>query len=350
MSPTTTMRAVRIVSWGGGPQVVDVPVPEPGPGQVRVRVGGCGLCHSDLAMSDLTSDLGTALGWELPFTLGHETAGWVDAWGDGVTGYTEGDPVAVAAPASCGACRWCRRGQEAACPSGDAGRGYGRDGGLAEFVLVDDPRRALVPLGPLDPTTAGPLTDAAATSHHAVARVAPRVGDDSAVVVIGAGGLGGFVVQLMQHLTGARLVVIEPDEARRASAVDLGADAAVERTESVGEAIGDLPVDAVIDLVGTDDTIAAAASLLAPAGALALVGANGGRLRRPWFGTLPRDAEVFTFQGSDRADLDAVVALAAAGHLRLDVTAFPLDRALDAYQALREGTLVGRAVVQPERR
>lgn len=352
--PTSTdmMRAVRLVAWGQAPELVEVPRPEPGPGQVRVRVAGCGLCHSDLSMTAMPAEVADALSWHLPFTLGHETAGYVDAWGDGVTGFVEGEAVALASPASCGTCRWCRRGLENACPSGTTGRGYGRDGGLADFVLVDEPHRALFPLGTLDPTVAGPLTDAGATSHHAVARVAPRVGDDAAVVVLGAGGLGRFVIQLVRRLTGAHVVAVDIDEARRAEALELGAHAAVDNAgrgagRRVAEAAEGRPVDAVIDLVGTDETIALGASVLAPAGALALVGAGGGRLDRPWFGALPRDGEVFTFQGSDLGDVQAVLALAAAGDLAVDVVPFTLEQTLDAYRALEAGSLGGRAVVQP---
>ena len=349
---TDMMRAVRLVAWGQPPELVEIAKPEPGSGQVRVRVAGCGLCHSDLAMAAMPGELADALGWHLPFTLGHETAGYVDAWGSGVDGYVEGQPVAVAAPASCGTCRWCRRSLENACPSGTTGRGYGRDGGLADYLLVDEPDRVLIPLGGLDPRVAGPLTDAGATSHHAVARVAPRVGDDAAVVVIGAGGLGRFVVQLVRRLTDARVVAVDTDADRRNGAIDLGAHAAVDNNgrgagSRIAEATGGRPVDAVVDLVGTDATIGLAASVLAPAGALAVVGAAGGRLERPWFGGLPRDAEVFTFQGSDLADVRAVMALAAAGDLHLDVVPFTLEQTLDAYQALEAGTLAGRAVVQP---
>ncbi|MEO6629707.1 MAG: alcohol dehydrogenase catalytic domain-containing protein, partial [Aquihabitans sp.] len=95
---TRNMRAYRIEQWNEPARLVEVPVPEPGPGQVRVKVGGCGLCHSDLAMGQVDADLGVALGWSVPFTLGHETAGWIDALGAGVVGCAEGDPVALVSP------------------------------------------------------------------------------------------------------------------------------------------------------------------------------------------------------------------------------------------------------------
>lgn len=118
------MAAYRIPDWLEPASIVEVEVPVPGPGQVRVRGAwaGRGLCHSDLAMGLIPADLGAAMGWQVPFTLGHETAGWVDALGPGVVDLAGGKtPVAVASPASCGTCRWCR-GAENACPNGVVGR------------------------------------------------------------------------------------------------------------------------------------------------------------------------------------------------------------------------------------
>src|SRR5918998_3974569 len=160
------MRAYRMTSWGSEPHLVDVPVPEPGPGQILIRVAGCGLCHSDFTMRRMPEPAGRALGWTMPYTMGHETAGWIASPTDG---FTLGQPVALASPNSCGSCSYCTSGRDNCCPAGLCGRGFGRDGGLAEYVLVDDPR-ALLPLGSLDPSTAGPLTDAGATAYHAVCR------------------------------------------------------------------------------------------------------------------------------------------------------------------------------------
>lgn len=349
------MRAFRLTAWETPASLVAAPVPEPGPGQVRVRVAGCGLCHSDLAMMAMPGAMGEALGWQIPFTLGHETAGWIEATGPGVDlppGLALGDAVALVSPSSCGTCRWCLAGRENACPNGLVGRGYGRDGGLAELVVVDDVR-SLVALGGLDPAVAGPLTDAGATSHHAVARALPRVRADGTVVVIGAGGLGAFVLQILRaRRPAARLVAVDPDPARRAVALACGADVALDGVgETTGRELRGLlgadGADAALDLVGTDDTIRTAVRTVGPGGAVGVVGAAGGTLRRPWYGTLPRDGEVFTFQGSDLADVAEVVALAGAGQVRVDVVPYALDDVVDAYAALEAGGLPGRIVVRP---
>ena len=340
------MRAYRMIDWARPPALVDVEVPEPGPGQVLIRVAGNGLCHSDLTMMEIPAEIGPLLDWRMPFTLGHETAGWVERTGTGVDGVSTGDAVLVVSPASCGRCRYCGRGDDSMCDASLAGRGYGRDGGLADYVLVDDVR-ALVALGDLDPVTAAPLADAGATTHHAVARTLPRLGPDSTAAVIGAGGLGAFAIQILRALSPARVVAIDPDPVRRTVAADLGAHDTLDSVTALGPHLAGDPADVVIDLVGTDETIAAGLAALRRGGAFALIGTAGGTLRRPWYGTLPREAEIFTFQGSGIADAHAVVALARAGLVRSPVERFPLDRVADAYEALRSGSRQGRIVVTP---
>ena len=145
------MRAFQLVEWQQPPVLRDVPVPEPGPGEVLVKVGGAGACHSDLHVMSWPAGV---LPYELPFTLGHENAGWIEALGAGVKGWEVGDAVAVYGPWGCGRCRPCRTGLETLCERaaqlGAAGGGLGRDGGMAEYMLVPD-QRLLVALGELDP-------------------------------------------------------------------------------------------------------------------------------------------------------------------------------------------------------
>ncbi|MDQ3147260.1 MAG: alcohol dehydrogenase catalytic domain-containing protein, partial [Actinomycetota bacterium] len=164
------MTAYRMTGWEQPPEAVAVAVPRPGPGELLVKVAGNGLCHSDIAMPKIPASIGRSLGWEMPFTLGHEIGGWVEELGSGVVDHAVGDPVALVSPHSCGRCSYCVRGRDSACVHGGTGRGYGRDGGLAPYVLVQA-ARGVIPLGGLDPVVAGPLTDAGATSYHAVKRV-----------------------------------------------------------------------------------------------------------------------------------------------------------------------------------
>ena len=97
------MQAVRFVGVGKPARIEDVPTPSPGPGQVLLKIGGAGVCHSDLHVME------EDLGFQPPFTLGHENAGWVSAAGQGVSGFKEGDAVAVYGPWGCGHCRAWQR-------------------------------------------------------------------------------------------------------------------------------------------------------------------------------------------------------------------------------------------------
>jgi propanol-preferring alcohol dehydrogenase len=157
----------------------DVPVPEPGPGQVLLRVAGAGACHSDLHLMEFSAG---AVPWQPPFTLGHENTGWVAAAGAGVTGWSEGDAVAVYVVWGCGRCKACRLSAENVCEHvvevGSLGGGLGRDGGMAEFMLVPD-ARLLVPLGEFDPVDAAPLTDAGLTPYHAIKQALPVLAPDA---------------------------------------------------------------------------------------------------------------------------------------------------------------------------
>jgi len=350
------MPAFRLVDWQCSPRLVEVPVPEPGAGEVLIRVAGNGLCHSDVTMAEVPREIGEALGWEMPFTLGHEAAGWVAALGEGVTSVGIGDAVALMSSNSCGDCRFCAAGRDSLCESNMVGRGYGRDGGLASYVVASIDRD-VVPLGSLDPTTAGTLTDAGATSYHAVSRVLgrlPRFGNEHPkVAVFGIGGLGTFTVQILVAAGDVEVIAVDPDPAKRARASELGAihtlDGVDSGTRSQLRAIaGPAGVAGIIDIVGTDETIECGIRSLARAGVFALVGAAGGRLNKPWFSTFPHEAEIFTFQGSSRSDVEAMVELAASGHISVDAELFALSAAADAYEKLQQGALRGRAVVIPD--
>ena len=346
------MKAYRIVAWEQAPELTAAPVPEPGPGEVLVEVAGNGLCHSDVGMAQMPGAMAEAIGWKVPFTLGHEVGGRVAALGDGATGFSEGDPVAVISPRSCGHCGWCVRGEDNNCRESFAGRGYGQDGGLARYELVSSTRE-LVKLTHLDPVEAGPLTDAGATSYHAVKRALPRIHPGGTVVVIGAGGLGSYAVQYLRELTAARVVAVDVSPARLAYATELGAHHTMEGVD--GDTVGDLlaltgeGADAVFDFVGIGSTVVAGLRSTRRGGAFALVGAGQGSLGdASLFDLLPKDGEVFTFQAPTIADTLEVFALADSGRLRIDIDRFPLDRVAEAYEKMEAGELRGRAVVIPD--
>ena len=325
-------------------------MPEPGPGQVLVAVAGNGLCHSDALMSQMPGAIGESIGWKVPFTLGHEIGGRVASLGAGVSGFAEGDPVAVISPSSCGHCTFCVRGEDNNCADSLVGRGYGRDGGLASYVLVSSTRE-LVKLTTLDPVSAGPLTDAGATSYHAVKRALPDPtgrhgrGDRCrrtrqlrraapAGPDLGPGG---------RHRPGARTAGL----CRRTGCPRHPGGRRLDTAGEVLALTGD-GADAVFDFVGIGPTIRAGLRSTRRGGAFALIGAGQGGLPDvSLYDILPKDGEVFTFQASTIADALDVIALADSGRIRADVDLFPLDRVAEAYEAMEAGTLRGRAVVVP---
>jgi len=337
------MRALRLEGWGAPPRFSEVPVPEPGPGEVRLRMAAVGLCHTDLHF--LQGEPG-AYPYDLPFTLGHENVGWVDEAGPGVDDLDPGTAVAVAGVHSCGRCSTCLRGADNYCPQGWRGRGYGDDGGLADFLVV--PRRELVPIGDLDPCAAAPLTDAGATSYHVVRKVRPKLVPGATAVVIGAGGLGGYAIQHLRLLSGARIVAVDVDPARLEVARALGADQVLPSDRGTAAAVRELTdglgAEAVLDFVGSDATARTALRSARAMGSVALVGAGGGTVSVGW-GRVPLECDVFVPMGATLSDLHEVVALARSGVLRMDVEVFPFDRAVEAYERFGAGELRARAVV-----
>ena len=295
-----TMTAYRIVAWGEPPRLTDAPVPEPGPGEVLVEVAGNGLCHSDVTMAAMPAEIAGALGWSLPFTLGHEVGGRIAAAGPGVEGLRRGRGGGAGVAGLVRRVPGLPAGPVSACPTAWPAAATGATAG---WPATWWPRTAgVVRLDGLDPAGGGTADRRRCHLHHAVARAVPGCPRASTAVVVGAGGWGRSRSSSCGPWRRGRVVAVDTNPARRAVAVDLGAHEAVAEVGGGGRASGPR-ADVVLDLVGTDATIAAGLAAVRPYGAFGLVGAAGGTLRRPWFGGLPRDADVFTFRGSSIADV-----------------------------------------------
>jgi alcohol dehydrogenase, propanol-preferring len=344
------MKAYQLVEWQQPAELRDVPVPEPGPGEVLVKVGGAGACHSDLHVMDWPA--GT-LPYDLPFTLGHENAGWIEALGTGVRGFRNGDAVAVYGPWGCGRCAACRQGRETQCERaaeiGAAGGGLGRDGGMAEYMLVPD-ARLLVPLGDLDPRDVAPLSDAALTPYHAIKSTLPLLAPGAWTVVIGVGGLGHMAVGLLRAVSPAQVIAVDVDESKLELARQVGADETIAAGESAAGEIRELThglgAMVVYDCVGSDETMRLATAVARAGGAVEVIGLAGGTLAFG-FGALPLDCSLTIPYWGSVVELMEVLDLARAGKIRVHVERFALERVADAYASLRAGTLQGRAVITP---
>ena len=327
-----------------------MPVPEPGPGQVLVKVGGAGACHSDLHVMEMPAGQAT---FELPFTLGHENAGWVEKMGPGATGFTPGDPVIVYGPWGCGLCINCRRGMENYCvaPGGPSPGGLGgNDGGMAEYLLVPA-TRYLIPLGNLDPREAAPLTDAGLTSYHAVKRSVHLLGPGSTAVVIGAGGLGQMAIQMLRALCGAATIVaVDISAEKLETAKQLGADEGLISGDDAVRRVKDLTrgqgAELVLDLVAINATLAMAAQMARVLGHLTIIGVGEAALPVNFFSP-PHECSVASPFWGSIPELIEVINLAQTGKIHMLVEHFPLERAGEVYHLLHEGKIQGRAVITP---
>lgn len=331
------MRAARFHP-GEGLRIEDVPRPDVGPGEVLVEVAACGVCHSDLHLLD----------GDLPLTesrtLGHEVAGTVAETGEGVD-LAVGTEVAVYGGWGCRSCEICARGDDQLCNLTEW-LGIGTDGGYAEYVRVPTVDYCL-PLEGIDTLEAAPLTDAGLTPYHALEKADVDAGDR--VAVIGVGGLGEFAVQFAR-LHGCQVVAVDRDEAALERAAELGADATVDTSGSVSRGIrtaADGPVDAVVDLVGVDETLQWGANVLCADGRLVLAGIGGGSIDFSWNPLVGSEVTYRTVQWGNPEELRTVLDIARQGRLEVQTEEVGLEALPATLERLEAGDIEGRAVVVP---
>jgi alcohol dehydrogenase, propanol-preferring len=216
------------------------------------------------------------------------------------------------------------------------------------------PAVSLVDIGELDPTAAATLTDAALTPYHSVHETRHMLGPGATAVVLGAGGLGRMAIQILRAITAARVIVLDVRDAALET-VRADVDAVLRAddptvAEQVLTATGGSGAEVVLDLVGTDATLALATGIVAHYGAVRAIGLSEGNFSfetsqgaqsLPWGASLTRPCSG-TYQ-----DLVEVVALAASGHLRPAVRTYALDEALTALDDLEAGRLSARGVLVP---
>lgn len=346
------MHAYQLTQWQRPAEFRDVAVPDVGPDQVLIKIGGAGACHSDLHVFEWPEG---QVPWRLPFTLGHENAGWVEQVGAGVCGLSAGDAVVVYGPWGCGRCKLCRLGRENYCERAAeipaAGGGLGFDGGLAEYMLVPA-SRLLIPIGDLDPILAAPLADAGLTPYHAINHSLDKLVPGSTAVVIGVGGLGQMAVQLLRALSSAQIVAVDRNPDKLEQAKRAGADEVFTSDELTGgkirELCGGQGAELVLDMVGSDETLAFGASILRAEGHLTIVGLALGTLPLSFF-QVPYGATVRTSYWGTIPELIELISLARAKKIQLNIETYPLDQARQVYEKLAAGKISGRAVFTPNR-
>ncbi|NLU83541.1 NAD(P)-dependent alcohol dehydrogenase [Rhodococcus sp. HNM0569] len=349
------MKALQYRKVGEPPEIVEIDKPKPGPGQVLLQVTAAGACHSDDFV--LKAPEGQ-FPYPLPMTLGHEGAGRVVELGEGtegVAGIEVGANVVVYGPWGCGTCWFCAQGLENYCSrAADLGiypPGLGSPGAMAEYMIVDSPRH-LVPIGDLDPVATVPLTDAGLTPYHAIKLSLPKIVAGTDVVVIGSGGLGHVAIQLLRHLTPARVIALDVTEEKLEFAKSVGAHEAVlsdaNAVEAVRKITGPAGARAVFDFVGYQPTIDTALGVVGTQGDVTIVGIGDGvaHARIGFFGQ-PYEVAARTPYWGSRPELIELIALAHEGVLDVATETFSLDDAPEAYRRLSANELRGRAVIVP---
>ena len=317
------MRAVVLDAFGAALRFAgDHPDPD-GSGEV-IDVTACGICHSDLHVVDGEIPI------PLPLILGHEVTGVHRSLG----------PVMVYAPWGCGACELCAEGVEMLCVDAKEA-GIFSDGGYAERMRVPDVAY-LAAIGDLDPVASAPLACGGLTAYRAVTQgldVLRRQGRRRRALVIGAGGLGQYAIRYLRLLTDAEVGALDLSASKRATALERGAHHACGPDDDVGS------FDFVIDFIGTEDTLTAAAGAVARRGLVAVVGLYGGRI--PFgFGAVPHEARFMSSVWGSRAQLDELLGLAGREPSVLNpVEALPLVDAQIAHDRLRSGDVKGRVVL-----
>jgi NAD+-dependent secondary alcohol dehydrogenase Adh1 len=339
------MKAALMRAYHQPLELVDRPAPEVvHPTDVLVRIGGAGVCATDLhALEGLMEPAGVTL----PRVLGHENAGWVEEVGTGVTAAAKGDAVLVYPPYSCGLCVACRRGNDMHCDRHQF-TGLSVDGGFADFVLVSERSLLRLPAG-VEPAAVAPHADAGLTAYHAVRRLAHLAVPGSTAVVIGIGGVGHIALQLVRELGSSTTIAIDTDERRRRLADELGADEVVDgraTVDAVRELTGGRGADLVFDFVGTDQTHADAAAMLARGGTYSVIG-YGGTISIPSGALVVNEHAVVGNLVGTWVDLWELLQLHAAGKVVLKTETHPLEAVNDVLAKLRDGEVTGRAVLVP---
>ncbi|MCC6948655.1 MAG: alcohol dehydrogenase catalytic domain-containing protein [Bradyrhizobiaceae bacterium] len=334
---------------------ISAELPAPQGSEVVVRVGHCGVCHSDVHLHDGYFDLGSgrklnmAGSQQLPFTLGHEIEGTIEAAGPDAAGAEIGRRVVVYPWIGCGSCALCLRGDEHLCAR-PRQIGIQKDGGYATHVLVPHPRY-LLDYEPISPGLAGTYMCSGVTAYSSIAKLGAAAGDGP-VLLIGLGGVGLMGLSFLLATTKQKPLVVDIDGKKRALAVQMGAAAAFDPADPGARkavlSASDGGVAAAVDFVGSEASVAFALGALGRGGRLVVTGLIGGELKYPIpIFPLKGVSIVGNYVGS-LAEAKEMLALVRAGRVPpIPITERPLAEANAALDDLRAGRAVGRMVLVP---
>ncbi|HET8595999.1 MAG TPA: zinc-dependent alcohol dehydrogenase family protein [Intrasporangium sp.] len=311
---------------------VEQPVPRPRAHEVLVAVEACGVCRTDLHVTE--GDLPEHKRHVVP---GHEVVGRVAALGPGTSRLIIGDRVGVAwLRSTCGACRWCRSGRENLCPAAQF-TGWDKDGGYADYTTVPEAYAYRMPED-VPAEQAAPLLCAGLIGYRALRRANLPPG--------GRLGLYGFGASA--HLTaqlaiaqGAEVHVLTRGDAARELALALGAASA-----GPADGLPPVPLDSSILFAPAGELVPVALAGLEQGGTLALAGIHVSDIPvLDYQAHLFRERTVTSVTANTRRDGEEFLALATRLHLRSSVTTYPFAQADLALDDLSGGRFAGVAVL-----
>ncbi len=341
------MRAVQVVGYHDKLQMNEIADPQvTGPLDVIVKIGGAGVCRTDLHI--LEGQWAEKSGVALPYTIGHENAGWVHAVGDAVTNVAIGDKVILHPLITCGLCRACRAGDDVHCESSEF-PGIDTNGGYAEYLKTT--ARSVVRIDDsLEPADVAALADAGLTAYHAAAKVAAMTRPGDTCVVIGAGGLGHIGIQVLAAISGVRMVVVDRNPDAVALAVDVGAHTGIvadgTQVQQVLELTNGNGAEAVLDFVGEGGATAEGVAMLRRAGNYFVVG-YGENIDVPTIDIISTEINFIGNLVGSYNDLTELMTLAALGKVTLHTSKYALDDFQQAIDDLDAGRVRGRAILVP---
>ncbi|UUZ58452.1 NAD(P)-dependent alcohol dehydrogenase [Nocardioides sp. B-3] len=341
------MKAVQVVAYHQNLQLTDIDEPTvQGPLDVIVKVGAAGVCRTDLHV--IEGQWEEKSGVQLPYTIGHENAGWVHAIGDAVTNVKIGDKVILHPLMTCGLCRACRLGDDVHCENNQF-PGINTNGGYAEYLRTS--ARSCVKLDDsLEPADVAALADAGLTAQHACAKAARVLRPGETCVIIGAGGLGHIGIQCMKAMSSATLVVVDRNPEALALAKEVGADHTVPadgtHIDAVLRLTGGSGAEAVLDFVGEGGATNEGIAMLRNAGNYYVIG-YGENIDVPTIDIISTEINFIGNLVGSFTDLRDLMVPAAQGKVKLHTAQYKLADFQQAIDDLTAGKVRGRAILIP---
>jgi len=326
-------------------------VPDPTirqPDEVIVRIVGAGLCRTDLHIIEgVWRPILDPEGKLLPYTLGHENTGVVEAVGSSVRNVRVGDRVICHPQATCGLCLGCRVGEDMYCTSARF-PGLDSDGGFAQYLVTTE--RALVKVPEdVDLVDIAPLADAGLTAYRAAKRASRIAPPDGWVVIIGIGGLGHIALQVLRALAGVRIVAVDRSPLARERAGELGADHVLAGGPDLAAEIRELTgggAHVVLDFVGEQGVEQQSWQMLRKGGTHLIIG-YGGTLEIPTVRMIFGELTVAGSLVGNYKELVELIDLVARGKVRVFTQRYTLQEINRAIDDFKHGRYFGRAVITP---